>query len=375
MIPIARPDLGPEEIAAVGDVLSSGMVAQGRKVAELESRWAAFCGTKHAVAVSNGTVALMSIFAGLGLGPGDEVVTVAHTFAATANAILSTGATPIFVDIEPDTYLIDAKRIGAAITPRTRAIVPVHLFGLVADMDMIAAIADRHGLAIVEDACQAHGATYRGRRAGSFGHGAFSLYATKNLTTAEGGFITTDDDRLADWLRLYRNQGMRTRYDFEMLGYNFRMTDVAAAIGLVQLDKLERNTARRRAIAARYDDAFADLPVGLPVVPDGRTHVYHQYTIDVGPERDAILAEVRESGVGADVYYPIPVHRQAYIMERGLYADLPVTDAAAARTIAVPMYPGLRDEEQATVIREVRAAVARHVTGGRTPKPAEVAGR
>jgi dTDP-4-amino-4,6-dideoxygalactose transaminase len=360
MIPIARPDIGPEEIAAVTDVLRSGMIAQGKRVAELETRWAAACGTKHAVATSNGTTALMAIFAGLGLGPGDEVVTVSHTFAATANAILSTGATPVFVDIEPDTYVIDAARIEASITARTRAIVPVHLFGLVADMDMIGAIADRHGLAVVEDACQAHLATYRGRTAGSFGHGAFSLYATKNMTTAEGGLITTDDDRLADWLRLYRNQGMRTRYQFEMLGYNFRMTDLNAAIGLVQLDKLPANTARRQAIAAAYDTAFADLPVRTPVVPEGRTHVYHQYTLDVGPARDAIIADLREAGVGADIYYPIPVHKQAYIQERGLHADLPVTDAAAARTLALPMHPGLTDAEVATVVDAVRTAVGRH---------------
>ncbi|HEX7222453.1 MAG TPA: DegT/DnrJ/EryC1/StrS family aminotransferase, partial [Candidatus Limnocylindrales bacterium] len=256
--------------------------------------------------------------------------------------------------------LIDAKKIEAAITSRTRAICPVHLFGLVADMDMIRAIADRHGLIVVEDACQAHGATFRGRPAGSFGHGAFSLYATKNMTTAEGGFVTTNDDRLADWLRLYRNQGMRARYEFEMLGYNFRMTDLAAAIGIAQFEKLERNTARRQAIARRYDDAFADLPVGLPVTPDGRVHVFHQYTVEVGAGRDAIVAELREAGVGADIYYPIPVHRQEYIMERGLHADLPVTDAAAARTLALPMYPGLPEADQATVIDALRAAVARH---------------
>jgi len=306
MIPIARPDLGPEEVDAVRDVLESGMIAQGRKVAELERRWSEFVGTRHTIAVSNGTAALMSIFAGLGLGPGDEVITVAHTFAATANAILFTGATPVFVDIEPDTYLIDAKRIEAAITPRTRAICPVHLFGLVADMDMIQAIADRHGLVVVEDACQAHGATFRGRMAGSFGHGAFSLYATKNMTTAEGGFITTNDDAFADWLRLYRNQGMRARYEFEMLGYNFRMTDLAAAIGLVQLTKLPGNAARRLAIAARYDSAFGELPIGLPITPDGRIHVFHQYTIDVGGARDPIVADLREAGVGADIYYPDP---------------------------------------------------------------------
>ena len=373
MIPIARPDLGSEEIAAVTEVLGSGMIAQGRKVAELESAWAEFVGVRHAVAMSNGTVALMSIFAGLGLGPGDEVITVSHTFAATANAILFTGATPVFVDIEPDTYLIDAKRIEAAITPRTRAICPVHLFGLVADMDMVRAIADRHGIAVVEDACQAHGATFRGRMAGSFGHGAFSLYATKNMTTAEGGFVTTNDDTLADWLRLYRNQGMRARYQFEMLGYNFRMTDLAAAIGLAQLAKLPRNTARRQAIAGRYDEAFGELPIGLPITPDGRTHVFHQYTLDVGGARDAIVEDLRAAGVGADIYYPIPVHRQSYIMERGLHADLPVTDAAAARTLALPMFPGLTDAEQGQVIDAVRGAVERHLgpgAGAGVPKPA-----
>lgn len=360
MIPIARPDLGSEEIAAVTEVLESGMIAQGRKVAELEGLWAEFVGVRHAIAMGNGTLALMAIFAGIGLEPGDEVITVSHTFAATANAILFTGATPVFVDIEPDTYLIDAKRIEAAITPRTRAICPVHLFGLVADMDMIRAIADRHGLIVVEDACQAHGATFRDRKAGSFGHGAFSLYATKNMTTAEGGFVTTNDDRLADWLRLYRNQGMRTRYQFEMLGFNFRLTDLAAAVGVAQFAKLERNTAKRRAIAAAYDEAFADLPVRLPITPDGRAHVFHQYAIDVGDNRDLIVAALRDAGVGADIYYPIPVHRQAYIMERGFHADLPVTDAAAARTLALPMFPGLTDAEQAQVIDAFRAAVTRH---------------
>jgi len=379
MIPIARPDIGQEEIDAVTDVLRSGMVAQGRRVAEFEAAFAEFTGVEHAIAVANGTLALMAIFEGLGLGPGDEVVTVSHTFAATANAILSTGAAPIFVDIEPDTYLIDAKRIEAAITPRTRAIVPVHLFGLVADMDMIRAIADRHGVAVVEDACQAHGATFRGRRAGSFGHGAFSLYATKNMTTAEGGIVTTNDARLADWLRLYRNQGMRSRYQFEMLGYNYRMTDLAAAMGSVQLAKLPANTARRQAIARRYDGAFAALPVRRPVTPSGRTHVFHQYTLDVGEAREAILAELREQGVGADVYYPIPVHRQDYILERGLHADLPVTDRAAARSIALPMFPGLTDEEQGVVIEAVRAAVNRHPGDGPVPAAstgvAEAAGR
>ena len=363
-IPVARPDIGDEEIAAVTEVLRSGMLAGGKRVIELEERFAAFIGTKHAIAVSNGTVALMCVYAGLGLGPGDEVITVGHTFNATVSSILSTGATPVFIDIERDTYVMDAARLEAAITPRTRAICPVHLFGLPADMDMIVSIADRHGLAVVEDACQAHGAEFRGRRVGSFGHGTFSLYGTKNMTTGEGGLITTDDDHLADWLRLYRNQGMRERYHHEILGYNFRLTDLQAAIGLCQLDKLERNTDRRRAIAAAYDAAFANLPIRVPVTPVGRSHVFHQYTIDVGLARDAVVADLTSAGIGTGIYYPIPVHRQAYVLERGIHADLPVTDAAAARSLSLPMYPGLGDSDQARVIAAVQDAVERHVVAG-----------
>lgn len=362
MIPVARPDIGPEEISAVTEVLQSGMLAGGRRVAELEERFAAFVGTKHAIAVSNGTVALMCLFEGLGLGPGDEVITVGHTFNATVSSIMFTGATPVFVDIEPDTYVIDADLIEAAITPRTRAICPVHLFGLPADLAAIDEIADRHGLVIVEDACQAHGATFRGRRVGSFGHGAFSLYATKNMTTGEGGLITTDDDALADWIRLYRNQGMRERYHHEILGYNFRMTDIAAAIGLCQLDKLEANTTRRQALAARYDEAFADLPVRTPAARDGRTHVFHQYTIAVEEDRDRIVGDLAAAGVGTGIFYPIPVHRQAYVLDRGISARLPVTEETAVRTLSLPMFPGLTDDEQSTVIAALRGAIERPVS-------------
>ena len=358
MIPVARPDIDDAEVEAVSAVLRSGLLAGGRKVAELEERWAAFIGTRHAIAVSNGTVAEMCVFAGLGLVAGDEVITVGHTFNAPVSAIMYTGATPVFVDIEPDTYVIDAARIEVAITPRTRAICPVHLFGLPADMDAITDIAARRGLAIVEDACQAHGATFRGQRVGSFGHGTFSLYATKNMTTGEGGLITTDDDALADWIRLYRNQGMRERYHHEILGYNFRLTDIAAAIGLCQLDKLERNTERRRRIAARYDAAFATLPIKTPVTPAGRTHVFHQYTVDVGPERDAIVAALATAGVSTGMYYPIPANRQPYVLERGISADLPITDRASERTLSLPMFPGLTDAEQDEVIAAVTAVVA-----------------
>jgi perosamine synthetase len=360
MIPVVRPDIGEEEVAAVSEVLRSGMIAQGKRVAELEERWADYVGVKHAIAVANGTLALMAIYAGLELGPGDEVITVSHSFNATGSAVLSTGATPVFIDIEADTFDMDADLIEAAITPRTKAICPVHLFGLPADLQAIGAIAEKHGLALVEDACQAHGAKFEDRRVGSFGHGAFSLYGTKNMTTGEGGFVTTDDDRLADWIRLYRNQGMRVRYYHDILGYNFRMTDIGAAIGLVQLDKLDRNTERRRAIARRYDDGFAGTDIVTPIVPDGRTHVYHQYTVDVGEARDAIVDELTAAGIGTGVFYPVPVHRQAYIVERGIHADLPVTDRAARRSVSLPMFPTLSEADQATVIDAVRSTVARH---------------
>jgi dTDP-4-amino-4,6-dideoxygalactose transaminase len=358
MIPITAPDIDQAEIDAVTDVLRSGQLASGPRVAELEARWADFVGVRHAIAVSNGTAALMLVFANLDLAPRDEVITVAHTFNATVASILFAGATPVFVDIEPDTLVIDADRIEAAVTPRTRAICPVHLFGLPADMAAIGAISERYGLAVVEDACQAHGATFDRRPVGSFGHGVFSLYATKNMTTGEGGLITTDDDALADRIRLYRSQGMRERYRHETLGYNYRLTDLAAAIGLSQLNKLARNTERRQAVAARYDAAFAGLPVERPARPTDRTHVFHQYTLRVGPERDRIVGDLASAGVSTGVYYPIPVHRQPYVVERGIVADLPETDRAAATTLSIPIYPGLTESDQDVVIGAVRDAVS-----------------
>jgi perosamine synthetase len=359
MIPIARPDLGQEELDAVADVLRGGMLGEGRRVAELEEHWAAGVGVRYAVAVNSGTVALTSILTGLGIGAGDEVITVAHTFVATANAILSAGAIPVFIDIEPDTYLIDAKRIEAAITPRTKAVVPVHLFGLPADMDMIQAIGDRHGLVVIEDACQAPGAKFRGRAVGSFGHGAFSLGPTSHLTAGEGGLVTTNDASLAAWIRVYRNHGIRNGSPAELLGRNLRLTDLAAAIALVQLTKLGRNIGRRQAAARTYDEALAALPVRTPITPVGRSHVFHRYALHVGSQRDAVLASLVADGVAAEAPYPLPVHRQPYIQERGLHADLPVTDAVAAETITLPIFAGLGPEAQQQVIDALRRAIER----------------
>ena len=355
VIPAVRPDVGPEESAAVADVLLSAMSTDGPRVAEIEALWSSYVGVRHAVAVVNGTAARMCILAGLGIGPGDEVITVSHTVNATVSSIMFTGATPVFVDIEPDTYLIDAARIESAIGPRTRAIYPVHLHGLVADMDMISAIADRHGLAVVEDGGGAHGATFRSRPAGSWGHGAFGLYGV-----GQGGLITTDDDRLADWIRRYRDHGRRGG-QAEILGFDFQLSEVAAAIGIIGLGRIDAGIAARRAIAARYGGAFADLPIRRPLVPAGRRHVFHRYTIGVGSARDTIAADLAEHGVEAAIEHPMPVHRQPYVLERGIHADLPVTDAAADGSLSLPMYASLSPTEEAHVVAAVRAAVRRHV--------------
>jgi dTDP-4-amino-4,6-dideoxygalactose transaminase len=260
-IPITRPAVGREEADAAADAIMSGALAQGPRVAEFERRFAELVGVKHAIAMGNGTLAEEAIIQGLGIKPGDEVITVGHTFSATAAAILRAGATPRFVDIDPVTWLMDPAAAAAAITPKTRALMPVHLFGLIADMNALGALAAKHNLAMIEDACQAVGATQNGKQAGSFGVGAFSLYATKNITSGEGGMITTNDDTLNEWLRTFRSQGMKVRYLHEMLGTNYRMTDIAAAIGTVQLGKLAQFTAARVAAAARYDTLLAGAPI------------------------------------------------------------------------------------------------------------------
>ena len=360
MIPLTAPDLGPDEIDAVAAVLRSGRLAQGVRVEELERRWADFIGSRHAVAVANVTVALLAIHAGLGHGPGDEVITVSHAYPGTVSAILATGATPVFVDIEPDTFLIDAKRIEAAITPRTRAICPVHRYGLPADMDMIRAIADRHGLAVVEDAGPADGAAFRGRRVGSFGHGAARLYPTDDVATGDGGLVTTDDDRLAGWIRAYRHAGPDARGARDILGMDYRMSEMQAAIGLVRMGRLEATSARRRQLAGRYGRALAGLPLRTPVTPTGRSHAFHQYVVDVGHGRDAIAAELLAAGVEVGTQPAVPVHRQPYVEERGVEAFLPLTDQAVATSLALPMYADLDERDQDVAIEALRTALSRH---------------
>ena len=356
MIPIARPRMGEEEKALVWGALESGMLAQGPRVHELEERFAEFIGVPHAIATSSGTTALHLALLGYGIGPGDEVITVPFTFIASANSILYTGARPVFVDIDEASFNMDPALVEAAITPRTRAILPVSLYGNPADLPAIAAIAERHGLDLLEDAAQSHGAAIGDRRSGSWGAGAFSFYPTKNMTTGEGGMITTADDELAERVRLLREHGMKVRYHHDMLGYNFRMTDVHASIGLAQLPKLPANNARRIEIAARYGRELRG--VITPTVRDGVTHVFHQYTLRVS-RRDEFADALRERGVGTGIFYPIPVHHQKPFVELG-YGDLsfPVTDRLTEQVISIPVHPTLTDDEVSTVVAAVNQTAA-----------------
>ncbi len=352
MIPIAKPHVGEDEIRQVVAVLQSGMLVQGSRVRSLEEAFAATCGTPYAVATSNGTTALHLSLLAHGIGAGDEVITVAFTFIATVNAILMTGARPVFVDVRADTFNLDPDLIEAAITPRTKAILLVHLYGQMCDMDPILAIAEKHQLKVIEDACQAVGATYRGRPAGSLGTGMFSLYATKNVMSAEGGMITTHDAAFAEQCRLLRNHGMRVRYHYEMLGYNYRMSDLHAAIGLAQMDRLAEWTAARRDNAAYFNAHITS--VMTPNVAPEYGHVWHQYTIRVPDgRRDAALEQLTAAGVGTSIFYPYPAHQQAYVRDIVGDVQLPVTEQLAREVLSLPVHPGLSQSDREIIVHEV----------------------
>jgi len=353
---IARPLVGDEEIQAVQQVLASGALVQGKRVAELEARFAEYIGVKHAVAVGNGTLALWVALLAHDVGPGHEVITSPFSFIASANAALYVGAKPVFVDIDPDTYTIDPEAVRAAITPRTRAIVPVHLYGGMADMDALMAIAQEHKLAIIEDACQAHGAALHGRRAGSFGTGGFSFYPTKNMTTSEGGILTTDDDEVADKARLLRNHGQRERYLHESIGFNFRMTDLQGAIGCVQMNHLEEWTERRIANGNYLSTHLKGVRTPT-VLPDSR-HVYHQYTIRVPAERRPEIAQrLQALGVGTAIHYPRPIHQQPIYRKMGYTDRLPIAEQAAREVLSLPVHPALSSPDLARIVDAVHTAL------------------
>ncbi|MCW5875071.1 MAG: DegT/DnrJ/EryC1/StrS family aminotransferase [Anaerolineales bacterium] len=358
MISIAKPIIEDEEKQAVLQVLESGVLAQGPRVEEFEKSFARMCGVEHAVATSSGTTALHTALLAHKIGQGDEVITSPFTFIASANSILYVGGKPVFVDIDPNTFNIDPAKIEAAITQKTKAIMPVHLFGLSCDMEAIQAIADKYNLIVIEDACQSHGASFRGKRVGSFGTGIFSLYPTKNITSAEGGMITTNDSKLADECRIIRQHGMRRRYYHDDLGFNFRMTDVHAAIGNEQLKKLGRFNSARQKNAKFFNENLQF--VQTPRTPEGYEHVYHQYTIKVpSDKRDALVEHLKERGVGSGVYYPVPVHKQSYyVNELGYRVSLREAEQAAEQVLSLPVHPGLSGADLEVIVNQVNSFLA-----------------
>lgn len=355
-IPPAKPIIGDEERAAVDRVLVSGQIAQGPEVAAFEQEFSDNFGLgRPVVAVNSGTAGLHLGLLAAGVGPGDEVIVPSFTFAATGNSVALTGATPVFVDIEPATFCLDPSAVEAAITPRTKGILPVHLYGHPAPMDGLQAVADKHGLVLFEDAAQAHGASLNGRAVGTFGVFAmFSLYPTKNMTSGEGGMVSAATEEIARRVRLLRNQGMERQYANELIGFNARMTDIHAAIGRVQLTKVGAWTSTRQANAA-FLDAHLEGVVVPPVAP-GAVHVYHQYTIRVPEDRDGFVAALKEEHqVGSGVYYPIPNHRLISLAPHAPGLDLPETERAAREVVSLPVHPSLSQNDLERIVTAVNA--------------------
>jgi dTDP-4-amino-4,6-dideoxygalactose transaminase len=344
-------------LAAIGEVLDSQACIGGPKVLELERQIAAVSDCKYAVGVSSGTDALLNCLMSLNVGPGDEVITTPFTFFATVGCIARVGATPVFVDIDPQTYNIDAKQVETAVTRRTRAIIPVHLFGQMADMDPIMAVADRYDLAVIEDAAQSITSTYKRRKAGSIGTaGCFSFFPSKNLGgIGDGGMVVTNDEKLCKRLLIMRNHGMEPKYYHKFVGANFRLDPIQAAALLVKLPHLDAWSEARRRNAAYYDRKFAGTPVQTPVIRPECGTIYNQYCIRV-PRRDEVVAHLKANKIGCEIYYPVPAHRQecfAYLDYT--QGDFPESEKAAAEVMALPVYPELTDEMKDTVVESVLA--------------------
>jgi perosamine synthetase len=363
MIKLTSVTIGERERQNIAAVLDSGQLVQGPFVETFESMVATAVGTRHAVAVSNGTVALVAALMAHGIGPGDEVLTSPFTFVATLNSILFVGATPRFVDIGDD-FNLDASALEEAVTPATRGVLPVHMYGLMADMRQIMPIVRAADLVLVEDAAQALGARSTLAAAGSLGTGCFSFYATKNVTTGEGGVITTDDDEVALGLRTLRNQGQAARYDYVMPGLNLRMTEIQGAIGVAQMERLDAITARRRHNAAALTSGLEGLPgIHLPVEPEDRASAFHQYTIRVTPEsgtdRDRLRRDLADRGVEAGVYYPKAVYDYPCFARHPAVGEVhaPIAERVAGEVLSLPVHPDLTDADLERVVESVREAL------------------
>jgi perosamine synthetase len=345
MINIAQPQINDDEKDAVLSVLNSGQLAQGPMVHEFEKQFATWCGTKYAVATSSGTSALHIAMLAHGLGLDDEVITSPFSFIASANCALYVGAQPVFADIEPEYFTIDPESILTKITPKTKAIIPVHLYGQPCDMQRISKIAQEHNLIIVEDACQAHGAKYQGQQMGSWGTACYSFYPTKNMTTIEGGMITTNDTEIAERARLFRNHGSSLRYEHEMLGYNLRMNDLQAAIGLVQLGKIDSWNLQRKNNADYLSSQLTSIHGIFPpnIRPDC-DHVFHQYTIRIR-NRDQVAQVLKNNGIGYGIHYPKPIHKQPLYQSLGYQDQLPIAESASQEVLSLPVHPALEMHE------------------------------
>ncbi len=351
-IPIAKPDTGDEELNAIAEVLRSGMLAQGKVVKKFERQFAEYIGTKHAIATSSGTTAIHIALLGAGIGNGAEVITTPFTFYASTTPILFCGAKPVFVDIDPRTFNIDPAKIEAAITDKTKALLIVDLYGQPVDRAPLMELCEQHDLILIEDSCQAHGAEYKGTKVGNFGlAGCFSFYPTKNMTTGEGGMIVTNDDGLNEQSRLLRNHGQKDRYEYTMVGYNFRMTDIEAAIGVEQLKKLDKNNAIRIKNAAYFSEKLADNVEVPYVIPDVK-HVYHQYTLKTR-SRDTLQAHLRDQNIGSIIYYPQPLH-QFETLKDYHRSDLKNSEEIAKQVLSLPVHPKLTHDDLERITNSVK---------------------
>jgi dTDP-4-amino-4,6-dideoxygalactose transaminase len=357
MISIAQPLIGSEEKEAALRVLESGQLARGLMINAFEEHFAEYVGARFGVAVMSGTSALHLALLAHGIGPGDEVITPAFSFVASANCALYVGARPTFADLEPDYFTLDPNVIEDLITDRTRAIMPVHLYGQMCDMDAIVQVAEAYDLIIIQDACQAHGAELNSRPVGAYGTACYSFYATKNMTTGEGGMLVTNDPEVAERARIWREHGSRQRYLHHQLGFNLAMTEMQAAIGVCQLEKLDQLNIRRQENAAQLDEMLAPLGgVSLPKVRPGAKHVFHQYTIRVG-QRDRVAAMLRDQGIAVGVYYPIPIHLQPFYKDIGYACSLPASESASEQVMSLPVHPGLSQDDIGQIVQAVSASV------------------
>ena len=355
MIPIAKPWIGEEEKREIEKVLDSGMLAYGEWVKRFEKKFAEYVGVKHALSTTSGTQALILALEALNIR-GKEVLVPSFTFIASAMSIIRAGGKPVFVEVDEKTYNIDPEDVRKKITENTIAIMPVHLYGQPANMDEITEIAEEKDLYVIEDAAQAHGAAWKGKKAGSIGHiAAFSFYPTKNMTTGEGGMLTTNDDELAYRVAMLRNHGQKERYLHEELGWNFRMTNIAAAMGLVQLRKLNKANEMRRANARFYNEALEDK-VLTPYEDPRAKHVYHQYTIRV-KNREKLIEEFRREGIGFGIYYPRGNHQQPIMQKLGFMARLPVTEKLCKEVISIPVHPLVSEEDREKIVKVILSNV------------------